>query len=392
MSLIVATGRVLALAALLGAAACAPGAASPSAQPAPAAPTAASDPPTPSAGAAPAAATAAAPTAPAAAASAPAPLRLRVATIRITADAGLYIADEKGYFKEQGIDVDWVDFATAAEATAPLGAGQLDIGVGAVGAGLFNAMARGIDIRLVADKAATSPDPRNGFASSLALAVPREYADGGRFTDYADLRGKTIVIPAKGTASHILIDQALRKGGLTLADAEINELTFPDINPALANKAVDVALQIDPLLTLGEAQGILVPWKRAVDIYPGQQIAAIMYGPRVAEIGQNAGNRFMVAYVRGLRDYNDAFGPRRQNRAEVVAILTKNTNVKDAALYDKVTWDYMNPDGYINAETLARDMDWYVANGYLTEKPDVARIVDNSFADYAVRALGKYQP
>ena len=41
-----------------------------------------------------------------------------------------------------------------------------------------------------------------------------------------------------------------------------------------------------------------------------------MYGPRVAEIGQNAGNRFMVAYVRGLRDYNDAFGPRRQNRAE----------------------------------------------------------------------------
>jgi len=315
-----------------------------------------------------------------------------VATIRITADAGLYIADEKGYFKEQGIDVDWVDFATAAEATAPLGAGQLDIGVGAVGAGLFNAFNRGIDIRLVADKAATSPDPRNGFASSLALAVPREYADSGRLTDYADLRGKTIVIPAKGTASHILVDQALRKGGLTLADAEINELTFPDINPALANKAVDVALQIDPLLTLGEAQGILVPWKRAVDIYPGQQIGAIMYGPRVAEIGQNAGKRFMVAYVKGLRDYNDAFGPRRQNRAEVVAILTKNTNVKDAALYDKVTWDYMNPDGYINAETLARDMDWYVANGYLTDKPDVARLVDNSFADYAVRTLGKYQP
>jgi NitT/TauT family transport system substrate-binding protein len=391
MNLIVATGRVVTLAALLAGAACAPGAAPPSAPPAPAAPPAASAPPAQSAATAPAGA-AAAPSAAPAAASAPAPLRLRVATIRITADAGLYIADEKGYFKEQGIDVDWVDFATAAEATAPLGAGQLDIGVGAVGAGLFNAMARGIDIRLVADKAATSPDPRNGFASSLALAVPREYADSGRFTDYADLRGKTIVIPAKGTASHILIDQALRKGGLTLADAEINELTFPDINPALANKAVDVALQIDPLLTLGEAQGILVPWKRAVDIYPGQQIGAIMYGPRVAEIGQNAGNRFMVAYVKGLRDYNDAFGPRRQNHAEVVAILTKNTNVKDAALYDKVTWDYMNPDGYINAETLARDMDWYVANGYLTERPDVARIVDNSFADYAVRTLGKYQP
>jgi len=328
----------------------------------------------------------------AAAASVPAPVKLRVATIRITADAGLYIAEEKGYFKEQGIDVEWVDFATAAEATAPLGAGQLEVGVGAVGAGLFNAFNRGIDVRLVADKAATSPDPRNGFASSLALAIPKEYADSGRFNDYADLRGKTIVIPAKGTASHVLVDQALRKGGLTLADAEINELTFPDVNPALANKAVDVALQIDPLLTLGEAQGILVPWKRAADIYPGQQIGAVMYGPRVAQISQNVGNRFMVAYVKGLRDYNDAFGPRRQGRAEVVAILTKNTNVKDPALYDKVTWDYMNPDGYLNVETLARDMDWYVANGYLPEKPDINRLVDNSFADYAVSVLGNYQP
>ena len=326
------------------------------------------------------------------ASSPPPPVRLRVATLRITADAGMYIAEEKGYFQEQGIQVEWVDFATAAEAIAPLGAGQLDVGVGAVGAGLFNAVNRGIDIRLVADKAATSPDPRNGFASSLALAIPKEYAEAGRLRDYADLHGKTIVIPARGTASHILIDYAVRRGGLTLADVEINELTFPDMNSALANKAVDVALQIDPLLTLGEAQGILIPWKRAVEIYPGQQIGAIMYGPRITQIGQSAGNRFMVAYVRGLRDYNDAFGPKRQNRGEIVSILTKHTNVKDPALYDKVTWDYMNPDGYLNVETLARDLDWYVANGYLTEKPDLNRLVDHSFADYAVRVLGPYQP
>jgi NitT/TauT family transport system substrate-binding protein len=317
---------------------------------------------------------------------------LRVATIRITADAGLYIAEEKGYFKEQGIGVEWVDFVTAGDTIAPLGTGQLEVGVGAVGAGLFNAFLRGIDIRLVADKAATSPDPSNGFGSSLALAIAKESAESGRFRDYADLRGKSIALTAKGNAGHVLVDAALHKGGLTLADAAITELSFPDMNAALTNRAVDVALQIDPLLTLGEAQGILVPWKRAAEIYPGQQIGAVMYGPRIGEIGQNLGNRFMVAYVKGLRDYNEAFGPRRAGRAEVVSILTKNTNVKDPTLYDKVTWDYMNPDGYINADTLARDMDWYVANGYLTEKPDLNRVVDNSFADYAVRTLGKYQP
>src|SRR5262249_21165986 len=224
------------------------------------------------------------------------------------------------------------------------------------------------------------------------FSIPKEYADSGRIRDYADMRGKTVALPSKGTASQILLDHALQRGGLTLADVDIHEITFPDINTALANKAIDIGLQIDPLLTLGEARGLLVPWKRAAEIYPGQQIAAIMYGPRVAQIGQDVGNRFMVAYVKGLRDYNDAFGPKRQGRAEVVDILTRNTTVKDAALYDKMTWDYMNPDGYINMDTLAQDLDWYVSNGYLSERPDVNKLVDNSFADYAVRMLGKYEP
>jgi len=315
-----------------------------------------------------------------------------VATIRVTSDIGMYAAQDKGYFKEQGLDVEFVDFTSPLEIVPALAARQLDVGLGAFSATLFNAMARGIDIRLVADKASTSPDPRNGFGSSLALAIPREYAESGALRDYADLRGKTVASASKGSAGHILVDTALGKGGLTLADVQDVELAFPDMNAALANKAVDAALQIDPLLTLGEAQGILVPWKRAAEIYPGQPVAAIIYGPRIAEIGQDVGNRFMVAYVKGLRDYNDAFGPRRQSRAEIVAILTQNTNVKDPSLYEKMTWDYMNPDGYLNVEAMAQDLDWYVTHGYVSQRPDLAHAVDHSFADYAVRTLGPYRP
>ncbi|HZU07893.1 MAG TPA: ABC transporter substrate-binding protein [Chloroflexota bacterium] len=319
-------------------------------------------------------------------------VHLKVGTIRIIADAGMYIAQERGYFKEQGLEIEFVDFVTAAEAIAPLGAGQLDIAVGAVGAGLFNAVGRGIDIKLVADKAATSPDPHNGFSSSLALAIPKEYAEGQVITDYRDLRGKILALPSRGTTSHVLIDRALQKGGLTLADIEIKEMSFPDMNAALVNKGIDVALQIEPLLSMGEAQGVLVRWKRAEEIYPGQQVAAIIYGPRIAAIGQNVGNRFMVAYIKGLRDYNDAFGPRRKDRAAVVSILTQYTNVKEPALYDRMTFDYMNPDGYINAEALAADLDWFVANGYLRERPDLRMVVDNRYVDYALQQLGRYQP
>ncbi|HZR59905.1 MAG TPA: ABC transporter substrate-binding protein, partial [Xanthobacteraceae bacterium] len=67
-------------------------------------------------------------------------------------DAGFYIADKKGYFRDAGIAVDMTAFPSAAKMIAPLGSGELDVGAGTVSAGLYNAVERGIALRIVADK------------------------------------------------------------------------------------------------------------------------------------------------------------------------------------------------------------------------------------------------
>src|SRR5947209_4874210 len=90
-----------------------------------------------------------------------------------TADAPMFIAQEKGYFREQGLDLNFKIFQSANDAVAPLGAGQLDIGAGAISAGFFNAVARGVDIKLVADKGQHSGSPINGFTSAVILVVPK---------------------------------------------------------------------------------------------------------------------------------------------------------------------------------------------------------------------------
>src|ERR1700686_3123656 len=59
-----------------------------------------------------------------------------------TSDAPIYIADRKGFFRAEGIDVKITNFRSAADMVAPLGAGQLDAGAGSAGAGLHNAGAR----------------------------------------------------------------------------------------------------------------------------------------------------------------------------------------------------------------------------------------------------------
>ena len=66
-----------------------------------------------------------------------------------TSDAPIFIADQKGYFRDEGLDVKVTNFRSAADMVAPLGAGQIEAGAGSASAGLYNAVARGIKIKIV---------------------------------------------------------------------------------------------------------------------------------------------------------------------------------------------------------------------------------------------------
>src|SRR5919202_570559 len=89
--------------------------------------------------------------------------KVSVGLTNASTDVGLFVADAKGYFKEEGIELSFTPFDSAAKMIAPLGAGQLDVSGGAASSGLYNAVERGIDIRIVADKARNE----NGFQSFL---------------------------------------------------------------------------------------------------------------------------------------------------------------------------------------------------------------------------------
>jgi hypothetical protein len=126
-------------------------------------------------------------------------------------------------------------------------------------------------------------------------------------------------------------------------------------------------------------------------IYPGQQVAALFYSPEFAG-RTDAAQRFMIAYVRALRDYNNAFAKER-GRAEVAQILAKHTTVKDLALYDKMIPAGLDPDGRLNVQSIRDDLDTFGRLGCITsELADVGRVVDESFVQHAVSMLGPYQP
>jgi NitT/TauT family transport system substrate-binding protein len=179
----------------------------------------------------------------------------------------------------------------------------------------------------------------------------------------------------------------LLRGGLTVSDADVVSMPFPDTIPALGNRAIDASISIEPFVTIASANGSAVRAIGVEEVLEGHQIAVLMYGLQFAN--SEAARRFMVGYVKGLRDYNDAF-VKNQNLDAVVDIIAKYSATKDTALIKRMVPAGLNPDGYVNEQSVEGDLNWYFERGHVSERPDLKRLVDNSYVDYAIQQLGRY--
>ena len=325
--------------------------------------------------------------APAAATAPPAPADVRVGVMFSASDAGVFLALERGYFHEQALQVELENFTSAAQMLGPLGAGQIDAGGTAVTPGYLNAVARGVRVRIVADKGSTPP----GWGYQ-GLLIRRALWDSGTVRGPAALRGRKVALPSLGSSAEVGIDRALRQGGIQARDADLTQLPFGDMPAAFASGVLDAAIAIEPFLTRIEADGSAIIWQREDEYYPNHQIGVLYYSDPFATQRTEVARRFMVAYLKGVRDYNDGFRKGdAARRAEAVAALIKHTSVKDPALYDRMAMSGLNPDGEVNVDSLREDYEYWLANGYQEERVTIDDLVDHSFARYAVQQLGPYR-
>jgi NitT/TauT family transport system substrate-binding protein len=315
--------------------------------------------------------------------------QVRIGIARTMSDSGYYIADALGFFRDEGIEVTLTDFKSAAQMIAPLGTGELDVGGGTVSAGLYNAVARGVNLRIVADQA--SMKPGYGYSS---LMVRKDLVDSGRYKGFADLKGMKVAIGAPGTGTAAALNATLKRGGLKYSDVDVVYLGFPEHLPAYRNKAIDASITIEPSMTRAIEEGVAARIIGNDETYPDQQTAVVFYADTFAK-KRDLAERFMRAYVRGIRVYNDALkeghfaGPRAD---DVIAVLMKATPVKDAALYRRIVPSAVNPDGAVNMTGLRSDLAFFRELGLIENKDITAdQVVDNSFVKSAVDKLGPYR-
>jgi NitT/TauT family transport system substrate-binding protein len=288
-------------------------------------------------------------------------------------NAGLYIAMEKGYFQARDIAVDVERFASGAKMIAPLATGQLDVAIGSPSAGLYNAIAGGMDFKIVADKGQARP----GY-SFTPLVVRKDLVDSGRVKSVKDLKGLKIASGAKGINFDYMLAKMLEHGGIGFDAVDVVYLGYPEGIKALAAKAVDAAFVPEPWGMQAEQQkvGVRLFLTEQTPSVSTFQVAVIMYAGRFMKERPKVARDFLQAYLQGVKLYNQ----RGLKDPEIAGIISKHIKVPAETIQATIPV-YVDAGAKPRVQDLAAMQDWFHQMGWVKEKVAMERVVDLSFLE-----------
>jgi NitT/TauT family transport system substrate-binding protein len=311
------------------------------------------------------------------------PSKVRVGYIGILSDAPFFIGIERGYFKNQGLDVELSRFTSANDTIPLLATGQLEASGGGVAPAIFSAVARDLPVRIVADRG--SMPKGHGFN---VFVVRKDLYDSGAVRSAKDLRGRPIAITEPTSILYYELAALVKSGGLKLSDVEPVYLSIPDTPTALANGKVDASIIVEPFATSSEIRNIAKIVTTMDQVTPNLQNSCIFYSQLFGQRNNRAAIGWMTAYLQAIREYRTALrSPGSPQWNELVAILSKYTSVKDQNIYSKMIWPGLSEDGAPNVQSIMEQQEFWFSQNQIKERAPANRLIDLSYLNAAKKAL-----
>ena len=294
----------------------------------------------------------------------------------------LTIAEQLGYFKDEGLQVEIPDFAGGAKALQALVGGSADVVSGAY-EHTINMQAKNQPIMSVV---------LQGRAPQIVLAVSTKTMPG--YKSIADLKGKKIGVTAPGSSTAMMASYVLAKAGLKASDVSfIGVGASSGAIAAVKSGQVDAIANLDPVITMLQRDNLIKvvadtrTLKDTQAVYGGPMPAACLYTP-VKFVQDNPGTTQALAnaMVRALRWLQKA-GP-----SDIVKTVPDSYLLGDRALY-LAAWERVreaiSPDGLMpeaGPATALRMLQTFEDS--LKDKPiDLGKTYTNNFAR---KAAAKY--
>ncbi|MGE5150781.1 MAG: ABC transporter substrate-binding protein [Rhodospirillaceae bacterium] len=300
-----------------------------------------------------------------------------VALLRLSSSGPVFIAQEKGWFKEAGLDLAIKDFTAAAQPPLAVVSGDADFGMTAFTAGFYNLAAKG-GLKVIAAQSAEKP----GYPL-VAIAVTNAAWDAG-VRSIRDFAGKRIAMTTAGSSMHYSIEIVARKHGVDpkiITMVSLNSL--PNMAAAFKGGTVDGA--IFPVTTWRQVEkdagGHLIAW--VGDEVPWQ-LGGVFTSPKTVAERRPVVEKFIAGYQRGATAYNDAFGKRDNGKIvpgpgydDVLKILA--AAVKQSAELVAAGLPFIDPMGRLDVGDIYKQVELWKAQGQVARDADPKTFVDLTF-------------
>ncbi|MDO9059277.1 MAG: ABC transporter substrate-binding protein [Bradyrhizobium sp.] len=305
------------------------------------------------------------------------PLKAKLGVLRLSSSAPVFIAQDKGYFKEAGLEIELKFFDAAQPIAVATTSGDVDFGVTAFTAGLYNLAGKGTLKVIGGMSRERAGYPLIGyFASNTAYA-------GGLKTP-KDLAGKRIAVTQTGSSFHYSLGLLADKHGFKLADLKVLPLqSLSNAAAALKGETVDAALL--PVSTarklIDDGGAKLLGW---VGDETPWQLGAVFASPKALG-NKPLVTRLLGALARADREYHDVIlASVKDGKADIngktrplLEIIAKYTNLPVEQVVGNCA--YIDPDGKLDVRNVANQIAWLQEQGFVDKGFGVDAILAKEF-------------
>lgn len=283
--------------------------------------------------------------------------KVKVGAIPIVDVAPLHLGKEKGFFAEQGIDVEVVNTTGGAAAVPGVVSGEFDFAFGNV-VSLIVARSKGLPLKAIAEGNSSTGQQGKDFGG---IVVPKN----SPIKTAADLAGKTVAVNNLKNVGDTTVRASIRKAGGDDSTVKFVELPFPDMPAAVTAERVDAAWVVEPFFTVTQDQGARVIASNFVDAAPNMTVATYFTTENTITQKADLTRRFTAAIEKSL-EYA------QEHPDEVRKVLLTYTKI-DSAVAEKITLPAWPTE--INRESVQTLADLMLSDGLIEKKADVSELL-----------------
>ena len=304
-------------------------------------------------------------------------LKARIGVLRLSSSAPVFIAQDKGYFRDAGLDVELKFFDAAQPIAVATASGDVDFGVTAFTAGLYNLAGKGV-LKVIGGMSRE----KAGFPLIGYFASNKAYGAGLKTPK--DLAGKRIAVTQVGSSFHYSLGLLADKYGFKLSDLKVLPLqSLSNAAAALKGETVDAALlPVSTARKLMDDNGARLlgwvgdetPWQLGAVFASPKALANKALVTKLLGALERADREYHDVILASVKDGNVAIDDKTKPLLEIIA---KYTNLPLEQVIGNCA--YIDADGKLDVGNVANQITWLQGQGFVDKGFDVDTIIAKEY-------------